>query len=48
MMDSVIQFTKLNIYEVYRMAAMEFFTYVDYIKARESKRAEQIRKIQKR
>ena len=46
MIDAVIQFTRLNINDVYRMQAAEFFTYVDYVRARERKRVEDIKKIQ--
>lgn len=48
MIDAVIDFTRLNIYEVYRMEANEFFAYVDYIRIREKKRADEIRAIQRR
>lgn len=48
MIDVVIEFSRLNIYEVYRMEANEFFTYVDYIRAREKRKADEIRKIQAR
>jgi len=48
MIDAVIQFTLLNIREIYRMEANEFFSYVDYIKAREQKRSEEIRKMRMR
>lgn len=48
MMDAVIQFTRLNIREVYDMAAAEFFTYVDYVRSRERRRTEEIKKIQRR
>ena len=48
MIDAVIQFTRLNINEVYRMQAAEFFTYVDYIRTREKKKVEDIKKIQRR
>ena len=47
MMDAVIQFTRLNIYEVYRMAAQEFFMYVSYVATREKKTTERIREIQR-
>lgn len=48
MIDAVIQFTLLNIREIYRMEANEFFSYVDYVKAREHKRSEEIRKMRLR
>lgn len=48
MIEAVIDFTRLNIYEVYRMEANEFFAYVDYIRTREKKRADEIRAIQRR
>lgn len=48
MIDAVIQFTRLNIYETYRMEANEFFTYVDYIRTREKKKADAIKAIQRR
>lgn len=47
MIDAVIQFTNLNINQVYTMAAVEFFTYVDYIKARERRRENEIRRIRR-
>lgn len=47
MIDEVIKFTLLNIYEVYRMAAMEFFMYVQYIATREKNRADEIKRIQR-
>lgn len=48
MIDAVIQFSRLNIFEVYRMEANEFFAYVDYIRAREKKKADAIKAIQRR
>lgn len=48
MIDSVIQFSRLNIYEVYFMEANEFFTYVDYIRTREQKKIDAIKAIQRR
>lgn len=48
MIDAVIQFTRLNINEVYRMEAREFFAYTDYIAAREKRKADEIRKMQMR
>lgn len=47
MIDSVIGFTRLNIYEVYRMAALEFFLYVQYIATREKKKSDAIKAIQR-
>lgn len=47
MIDAVIQFTLLDIYKVYRMEANEFFAYVDYIRAREKRKADEIRKIRR-
>lgn len=47
MIDAVIQFTLLNINEVYNLAAAEFFAYVDYIRAREKRKADEIRRIQR-
>ena len=48
MIDAVVQFTRLNIHEVYEMQADEFFAYVDYIRAREKKKADAIKAIQQR
>ena len=47
MMDAVIQFARLDIYQVYKMPAMEFFAYVQYVAAREKKKADDIKKIQR-
>ena len=47
MIDVVVQFTRLNIWEVYGMEADEFFTYADYIRTRE-KKAEEARKAMAR
>lgn len=46
--DAVIQFTRLNIHEVYRMEANECLTYAEYIRTRERKKADEINKIQRR
>ena len=48
MIDAVIGFTNLNINNIYEMPAAEFFTYVDYVRAREKRKADEIRKIQRR
>ena len=48
LIDAVIQFTLMDIERVYRMEAAEFFAYVEYIRAREKRKADEIRKIQMR
>ena len=48
MIDAVIQFTLLDITRIYGMEANEFFAYVDYIRTREKKKADEIKKIQMR
>lgn len=48
MMDAVIQFTLMDITRIYEMNANEFFCYVDYIRAREKRKADEIRRFQKR
>lgn len=48
MMDAVIQFTHLDIRKIYNMEANEFFCYVDYIRAREKRKADEIRRFQRR
>lgn len=48
MIDAVIQFTLMDIERIYRMEAMEFFAYVEYIRAREKRKADEIRKIRMR
>lgn len=47
MIDSVIEFTKLDIHRVYKMEAEEFFSYCDYIVAKNKKRADEIKRIQR-
>jgi hypothetical protein len=47
MIGSVVEFTRLNIYEVYRMQALEFFAYVSFLIARNKKKEEEIRKIRR-
>ncbi len=48
MIDAVIQFTLLNIVQIYEMKADEFFAYVDYVRIREKRKADEIRAIQRR
>lgn len=45
MIDVVIQFTLLDIERVYRMAAAEFFVYVDYVRLKEQNRINEIRRM---
>ena len=47
MIGAVVEFTHLNIYEVYRMQALEFFAYVSFLIARNKKNEEEIRKIRR-
>lgn len=47
LIDYVIQFTHLNIKEIYNMVADEFFSYVDYIRAREKRKADEVKRIQR-
>lgn len=45
MIGSVVEFTNLNINEVYRMQAAEFFAYVSFLIARNRRQEQEIRKI---
>lgn len=45
MIGGVVEFTRLNIYEVYRMEALEFFAYVSFLIARNKRNELEIRKI---
>ena len=47
MIGAVVEFTHLNIYEVYRMQALEFFAYVSFLIARNKRKEEEIRKIRR-
>lgn len=47
MIGEVVQFTRLNINEVWAMAAQEFFSYVDFLIARNRKRDAEIQKIRR-
>ena len=47
MIGAVVEFTRLNIYEVYRMQALEFFAYESFLIARNKKNEEEIRKIRR-
>lgn len=48
MIDAVLEFSRLDIHRIYFLEANEFFTYVDYVRAREKKKADAIRAIQMR
>lgn len=48
MMEAVGEFTRLDIYRLYEMPAEEFFAYVEYIRAREKRKADEIRRFQRR
>ena len=45
MIGGVVEFTRLNINEVYRLVAMEFFAYVQFIIARNKHNEAEIKKI---
>ena len=45
MIGGVIEFTRLNINEVFRMQALEFFAYVQFLIARNKRNEQEIRKI---
>ena len=47
MIGEVVQFTRLNINQVWAMAAQEFFSYVDFLIARNRKRDAEIQKIRR-
>jgi hypothetical protein len=47
MIGEVVQFTLLNVNEVYKMQALEFFAYVSFLIARNRRREEEIRKIRR-
>ena len=47
MLDTVVQFSRLNIHEVYRLPALEFFAYANYVRVREQRKADEIRKIRR-
>lgn len=38
MFDAVMEFTRLNINEIYKMPAVDFFTYLSYINQRNLKK----------
>lgn len=48
MIGEVVQFTRLNINEVWRMEAAEFFAYVAFLIARNRRREQEIQKIRMR
>ena len=45
MIGEVIQYTRLNIKEVWAMNTNEFFSYVDFLIARNRRREAEIRKL---
>ena len=45
MIGEVVQYTRLNINEVWAMKAHEFFSYVDFLIARNRRREAEIRKL---
>lgn len=45
MIGEVVQYTRLNIYEVWAMKAQEFFSYVDFLIARNRRKEQEINKI---
>lgn len=47
MIGEVVQYTRLNIREVWAMNANEFFSYVDFLIARNRRKEAEIRKIQR-
>lgn len=47
MIGEVVQYTLLNVNEVYKMQALEFFAYVSFLIARNRRREEEIRKIRR-
>ena len=47
MIDACIQFTNLNIKQVYELSADEFFGYVNYISERNRREKEEIQKIRR-
>ena len=47
MIGEVVQYTRLNIREVWAMEAQEFFSYVDFLIARNRRREAEIRKFQR-
>lgn len=47
MIGEVVQFTRLNIDQVWAMAAQEFFAYVDFLIARNRRREMEIQKIKR-
>lgn len=48
MIGEVVQFTRLNINDVWRMEAAEFFAYVAFLIARNRRREQEIQKIRMR
>lgn len=47
MIGEVVRFTRLNIDQVWAMAAQEFFAYVDFLIARNRRREMEIQKIKR-
>lgn len=47
MIGEVVQYTLLNINEVYRMQALEFFAYVSFLIARNRRREDEIKRIRR-
>ena len=45
MIGEVVQYTRLNINDVWAMKAQEFFSYVDFIIARNRRNKQEINKI---
>ena len=48
MIGEVVEYTRLNINEVWRMEAAEFFAYVAFLIARNKRREQEIQKIRMR
>ena len=48
MIGEVVQFTRLNIDQVWRMEAGEFFAYVAFLIARNKRKEQEIQKIRMR
>lgn len=47
MIGATIEYTQLNIRQVYEMQAKEMFTYVQFIMERERRKANEIKKLQR-